>query len=230
MYSSCIVVDDEPLAIEKIKSFIEKLPQLKLVATFLNGADAIEFIRKNPVELLFLDIQMDKMTGIELLEQLTNRPQVILTTAYSEYALRGFELSVTDYLLKPFTFGRFAQAVNKATEYMSWQQAALSPTKKEADYIFVKSGYKLVKIIQDEILYIEGMRDFQNIVCKTEKVIASCSMHELEVTLTKGFVRCHKSFIVSLAKINSIERERIFIGNKSIPIGETYRDEFYKHI
>jgi two-component system, LytTR family, response regulator len=230
MNFSCVAVDDEPLALEKTRYFIEKLPQLKLVATFRNGSDALNFIRNNNVQLIFLDIQMDKMTGIEMLEQMANRPQVILTTAYSEYALRGFELSVTDYLLKPFTFERFAQAVNKATEYLQWQHNALISEKGTVDYIFVKSGYKLVKIMQDEILYIEGMRDFQCIMCKTEKILASHSMLELEKILNKGFVRCHKSYIVSIPKINSIERERIFIGNKSIPIGEMYREEFYKHI
>jgi len=230
MNFSCIAVDDEPLALEKTRSFIEKLPQLNLVATFRNGAAALDFIRNNDVQLIFLDIQMDKMTGIEMLEQMPDRPQVILTTAYSEYALRGFELSVTDYLLKPFTFERFAQAVNKATEYMHWQQSAHAPAKQDVDYIFVKSGYKLVKILQNEILYIEGMRDFQCIMCKTEKVLASHSLQELEKLLNKGFVRCHKSYIVAVSKINSIERERIFIGNKSIPIGEMYREEFYKHI
>jgi len=230
MNFSCIAVDDEPLALEKIRSFIEKLPQLKLVSTFRNGSDALNFIRDNNVEIIFLDIQMDKMTGIEMLEQMTNRPQVILTTAFSEYALRGFELSVTDYLLKPYTFERFAQAVNKATEYLQWQHNTLISEKCTVDYIFVKSGYKLVKIMQDEILYIEGMRDFQCIMCKTGKILASHSMLELEKILNKRFVRCHKSYIVSIPKINSIERERIFIGNKSIPIGESYREEFYKHI
>lgn len=230
MNFSCIAVDDEPLALEKIRSFIEKLPQLNLVATFRNGAAALDFIRNNAVQLIFLDIQMDKMTGIEMLEQMPERPQVILTTAYSEYALRGFELSVTDYLLKPYTFQRFAQAVNKATDYIAWQQKEILTAKEPVDYIFVKAGYKLVKILKDEILYIEGMRDFQCIMCKTEKVLASHSMQELEKMLDKGFVRCHKSFIVSVSKINSIERERIFIGNKSIPIGEMHREEFYKHI
>jgi DNA-binding LytR/AlgR family response regulator len=230
MNFSCIAVDDEPLALEKVKLFIEKLPQLKLEATFRNATDALYFVRSHDVKIIFLDIQMDKMTGIEMLEQMANRPQVILTTAYSEYALRGFELSVSDYLLKPFTFERFAQAVNKTIDFISWKQTALSPEKDATDYIFVKAGYKLVKIMQEDILYIEGMRDFQCIMCKTEKILASHSMQELEKILNKGFVRCHKSFIVSIPKINSIERERIFIGGKSIPIGEKYREEFYKHI
>ena len=146
MTISCIAVDDEPLAIEKIKSFAEKLPQLQLVATFTNSVNALEFIRNNAVQLIFLDIQMDKMTGIEMLEKMIIRPQVILTTAYGEYALKGFDLSVTDFLLKPYTFDRFSLAVNKATEYIPWQQNSLTISQRPVNYIFVKSGYKLVKI------------------------------------------------------------------------------------
>ena len=136
-----------PLAIEKIKSFTEKLPQLQLVATFTNSVSALEFIRNNAVQLIFLDIQMDKMNGIEMLEKMISRPQVILTTAFGEYAMKGFDLSVTDFLLKPYTFDRFSLAVNKATDYIQWQQTSWLSVRKPVNYIFVKSGYKLVKII-----------------------------------------------------------------------------------
>lgn len=226
----CIAVDDEPLAIEKIKSFTEKLPQLQLMATFSNSVSALEFIRNNAVQLIFLDIQMDKMSGIEMLEKMIIKPQVILTTAYSEYAMQGFDLSVTDFLLKPYTFERFSLAVNKATEYISWQQNSVAVSQRPVNYIFVKSGYKLVKIFIDDILYIEGLRDYQNIVTTTEKIIASHSINELEKLLSDGFVRCHKSFIVSLSGINSIEHDRIRIGNKYIPIGDSYKEDFYKKI
>ena len=230
MSISCIAVDDEPLAIEKIKSFAEKLPQLRLVATFTNSFVALDFLRNNAIQLLFLDIQMDKMSGIELLEKMASRPQVIITSAFSEYAMKGYDLSVTDFLLKPYTFDRFSLAVNKVTDYIQWQQAALITVKKPVDYIFVKSGYKLVKIFIDDILYIEGMRDYQNIVTPTEKIIASHSINELEKLLPAGLIRCHKSFIVSLAGITSIEHDRIKIGNKYIPIGDSYKADFYKNI
>lgn len=230
MSISCIAVDDEPLAIEKIRSFSEKLPQLQLVATFTNSLAAFEFIRNNAVQLVFLDIQMDKMTGIELLERLVSRPQIIITSAFSEYAIKSYELAVTDYLLKPFTFDRFSQAVNKVSDYIQWQKAAQMSTRKPVDYIFVKSGYKLIKILIDEILYIEGMRDYQHIVTTTDKIIASHSISELEKLLPAGLVRCHKSFIVSLAGITSIEHDRIKIGNKYIPIGDSYKTQFYKNI
>ncbi len=230
MIISCIAVDDEPLSIEKVKSFAGKMPQLQMVATFTNSLSAFEFVRNNSVQLIFLDIQMDKMTGIEMLEKMVIRPQVILTTAYSEYAMKGFDLSVTDFLLKPYTFDRFSLAVSKATEFILWQQSSPSVNLKPVNYIFVKSGYKLVKIFIADILYIEGMRDYQNIVTYSEQTIASHSINELEKLLPEGLVRCHKSFIVSLSAITSIEHDRIRIGNKYIPIGDSYKDEFYKHI
>jgi two-component system, LytTR family, response regulator len=230
MSISCIAVDDEPLAIEKIKSFAEKLPQLRLEATFTNSLNALEFLKNNAVQLLFLDIEMDKMTGIELLEKMASRPLVIITSAFSEYAMKGYDLSVTDFLLKPYTFDRFALAVNKVTDYIQWQQAALIKVSKPVDYIFVKSGYRLVKIVIHDILYIEGLRDYQNIVTPTEKIIASHSINELEKLLPAGLIRCHKSFIVSLAGITSIEHDRIRIGNKYIPIGDSYKTDFYKNI
>jgi two-component system, LytTR family, response regulator len=230
MSISCIAVDDEPLATEKIRSFSEKLPQLELVATFSNSIAALEYIKNNAIQLIFLDIQMDKMNGIEMLEKLAIRPQVILTTAFGEYAMKGFDLAVTDFLLKPYTFDRFCFAVNKATDYIQWQQSGLKKVNKPVDYIFIKSGYKLVKIFIDEILYIEGMRDYQNIVTRSEEIVASHSINELEKLLPAGYIRCHKSFIVSLAGINSIEHDRIRIGSKYIPIGDSFKEEFYKSL
>ena len=223
-------MDDEPLALEKIKLFAGRLPQLILEATFGNGTDALQYLTNHKIDIVFLDIQMEKLNGIELLEKLDIKPQVILITASANYALKGFELSVTDYILKPYNFDRFAASVHKASEYLQWQQRATLQVKTEAEYVFVKSGYKLVKIMLNDILYIEGMRDFQSILCKSGRIMASHSMQELENMLSHTFVRCHKSFIVSIPKIESIERERIFIGSKSIPIGEMYRNEFYKHL
>jgi len=173
---------------------------------------------------------MDGISGLEMVAQLTSKPQVIFTSAYHEYALQAFELAVTDYLLKPYSFDRFVQAVNKASDYLQWQQGALAVTSPAIDYLFVKSGYKLVKIFVNEILYIEGMRDFQSIVTPTAKILANLSFHELERILPKNFVRCHKSYMVSLPMIESIENDRIKIGSKLIPIGETYKAAFYRLI
>jgi two-component system LytT family response regulator len=230
MNIKCIAVDDEPLAIEKVKSYVEKLPSLQMVATFRNATDALEYVQNNAVHLIFLDVQMNRMNGIEMLERMIKRPQVILITAFGEYALKGYDLAVTDFLLKPYTFERFSLAVSKVAEYMQWQHHGIFTAQDPVNYIFVKSGYKLVKIFLNEILYIEGMRDYQSIVTPTEKILASHSISELEKLLPKGLVRCHKSFIVSIAKINSIERDRIRIGNKFIPIGDTYKDDFYSHL
>lgn len=230
MNIKCIAIEDEPLALEKLKSFIGKLPQLELVAAFRNAQSALEFIWHNPVQLIFLDIKMDGLSGIEMIEQMGIRPQVIFTTAYNEYAIRAFELAATDYLLKPYTFERFCQAVNKADEYLKWKQSAAIANKTQTDYIFVKSGYKLVKIILKQVLYIEGMRDYLCIVTPESKVLASITFLEIEKILPKDFVRCQKSYIVSISKIESIENDRIKIGNKYIPIGDTYKESFYKQI
>lgn len=226
----CVAVDDEPLALEKLKNFIKKLPQLELLASFNNSKAAFEFISKNPVHLLFLDIQMGAMSGIDIVEQMPDRPQVIFTTAFNEYAIKAFELSVTDYLLKPYTFERFRQAVNKASDYIQWQAIDSSNFRQSVDYIFVKSGYKLVKIVLDEILYIEGMRDFQHIITTQSKVLISHSFQELEKMLPSDFIRCQKSYIVSKSKIENIEKDRIKIGEKLIPIGEAFKENFYNRL
>lgn len=230
MNIKCIAVEDEPLALEKLKSFIVKLPQLELVGTFRDAQSALEFIWHNPVHLIFLDIKMDGVSGIEMIEQMGLRPQVIFTTAYSEYAIRAFELAATDYLLKPYTFERFCQAVNIADEYLQWKQSATKADKSQTDYIFVKAGYKLVKVILKDVLYIEGMRDYQCIVTPESKVLVSLTFHELEKILPKDFVRCQKSYIVAISKIDSIENDRIKINKKYIPIGDSYKEFFYKQI
>ena len=226
----CIAVDDEPLAIEKMKYFIGKLPQLTLLATFSDASSAATFLYSNKVQLVFLDIQLDGSSGITLAESLSSNPQIIFTTAYHQYAIKAFELAATDYLLKPFTFDRFHQAVNKVIDYLNWQQNTSYPGHKNVDYLFVKSGYQLVKVILNEVLYIEGMGDFQCIFTLNAKIIASHSFIELERTLPDNFVRCQKSYIVNLPKIDSIENDRIKIGNKLIPIGETFKDSFYRKI
>jgi DNA-binding LytR/AlgR family response regulator len=173
---------------------------------------------------------MDGTNGLEMVAQLTSKPQIIFTTAYHEYALQAFELAVTDYLLKPYSYDRFVQAVTKASDYLQWQQVSVAATVPATDYLFVKSGYKLVKIFVNEILYIEGMRDFQSIVTTTAKIVASLSFAELERILPPNIVRCHKSYMVSIPMIESIENDRIKIGNKLIPIGETYKEAFYRQI
>jgi two-component system, LytTR family, response regulator len=225
---SCIAVDDEPLALEKIVSFIERLPNLILKATFDKSVDALAWLSSNKTDLLFLDIQMETMTGLDLLAALPDRPQVILTTAYSEYALKGYEFEVTDYLLKPYSFERFAQAVNKATKRVSERT---ENHESIPDFIFVKADYRLVKIMLSEILYIEGMRDYRCIYTQTGKILTQQTFSSFEEQLPASmFARIHKSYMVSFPKIESIEKHRIKIGKELLPISESYREEFYRKI
>jgi two-component system, LytTR family, response regulator len=228
MNYTCIAVDDEPLAIEKIVSFVERLPFLMLKATFDNAIDALAYLSTNKTDLLFLDIQMDRMTGLDLLCALPDRPQVILTTAYSEYALKGYEFEVTDYLLKPYLFDRFAQAVNKAVKRLSEKTIT---TEAAPEFIFVKTDYRLVKVLLADILYIEGMRDYRCIYTSCGKILTQQTFGSFEEQLpSTQFVRIHKSYMISLSKIESIEKHRVKIGKEILPVSESYRDGFYKRI
>ena len=226
MIYQCITVDDEPLALEKINGFVEQLPQLKLLASFDNARDALAFLTNSPVDILFLDIQMDRLTGLDMLAALPEKPQVILTTAYSEYALKGYELEVTDYILKPYSFERFARAANLAIKRLEEKINSSS-----ADFIFVKTDYRLVKIKLDDILFIEGMRDFRCIVTNSGKILTQQTFGSFEEQLpATAFSRIHKSYMVAIAKIESIEKHRIKIGKELLPVSESYREGFYKII
>jgi DNA-binding LytR/AlgR family response regulator len=228
MNYTCIAVDDEPLALEKIVSFVSRLPFLTMKATFDNAVDALAYLSDNKADILFLDIQMETMTGLDLLAALQEKPQVILTTAYSEYALKGYEFEVTDYLLKPTSFERFAQAVNKAVKRLQEKQVQ---HENPADFIFVKTDYRLVKVMLSEILYIEGMRDYRCIHTPTGKILTQQTFGLFEEQLpANGFVRIHKSFMVALAKIESVEKHRIKIGAALLPVSESYREKFYQLI
>jgi len=226
MEISCIAVEDEPLALEKLVQFIDDTPWLELKAKFTNSMEALSYLQRNEVQLMFLDIQMDCLTGLQMLDLLASKPRVIITTAYSEYALRGYEYGIADYLLKPYSFERFLQAVQKVkTDVLP---VLLSPA---SSFIFIKVDYRILKVDYDQILYIEGMRDYRCIVLPTGKLLTSTTFAELEATLPKQmFARIHKSFIVSLQKIKSIERHRVYIHDKILPIGETYKQEFYQMI
>lgn len=225
----CIAIDDEPLALKKVQSFIEKINGLTLVNSFDNALDAIPFINEEKVDLIFLDIQMERFTGIQFLESVKNHPQVIITTAFEDYALKGYDFNVTDYLLKPYSFDRFVQAINKAMENIKTKQP--NALTEERDFIFVKTEYRLEKVLLDEILYIEGMRDYLQIVTKTKKIMTLQNFKFLESKLTPPqFLRVHKSFMVSINNIESIERNIIKIKDKLIPISGTYKEIFYKVI
>lgn len=223
---SCIIIEDEPLALEKTKGFVEKVPFLNLSATFDNALTGLNYLRNNKVDLLFLDINMDELTGIELLQSSRINSQVIITTAYHEYALKGYELQITDYLLKPFEFSRFLQAVNKAQENLA-QKKSDSPV----DFIFVKTENRLEKIMINEIIYIEGMRDYRRIHTTTKKIMTLQNFSEFERLIPASLVcRVHKSFMIALNKIESIERSRIKIADQLIPVSDTYKDTFFQLI
>jgi DNA-binding LytR/AlgR family response regulator len=223
---TCIIIEDEPLALEKTKDFLNKVPFLNLTATFDNALNGLTYLNNNKVDVLFLDINMDELSGIELLESSKINSQVIITTAYQEYALKGYELHITDYLLKPFTFNRFLQAVNKAQENLSQRS-----TEKQLDFIFVKTENRLEKIMINDILYIEGMRDYLRIHTSTKKIMTLQSFNELEQLIPAHLVcRVHKSYMVAVNKIESIERSRIKIADQIIPVSETYKEAFLQLI
>ena len=223
---TCIIIEDEPLALEKTKDFIMKVPFLHLSATFDNALTGLAYLNNNKVDLLFLDINMDELSGIDLLESSKIDSQVIITTAYQEYALKGFELQITDYLLKPFTFNRFLQAVNKARENLDHHEPGAQP-----EFIFVKTENRLEKVMFDDILYIEGMRDYRRIHTAKKKIMTLQNFGEFEQLVPSNLLcRVHKSYMVSLNKIESIERSRIKIGDQMIPISETYKDAFFQLI
>ena len=223
---TCIIIEDEPLALEKTKDFVNIVPFLNLSATFDNALNGLTYLNNNKVDVLFLDINMDELSGIELLESSKINSQVIITTAYQEYALKGYELHITDYLLKPFTFNRFLQAVNKAQENLNQRI-----TEKQLDFIFVKTENRLEKIMISDIMYIEGMRDYLRIHTSTKKIMTLQSFNELEQLIPAHLVcRVHKSYMVAINKIESIERSRIKIADQIIPVSETYKEAFLQLI
>ena len=226
MNINCIIIEDEPLATDKLIAFIGRVPNLTLLATFDNALLAMDFIKVNPVDLIFLDIQMEQLTGIEFLERVQTTAQVIITTAYSEYALKGYEFKVSDYLLKPYAFGRFVQAMDNVKEQHRLRQM---PVADDIDFIFVKTEYRIEKVNLEDILYIEGMKDYLRLVTTNGNIMTLQRFKTYEEFLpAQRFVRVHKSYLVAVAKIESIERNRIKIKDKLIPISDTYKDGFYK--
>ncbi|WP_428655363.1 LytR/AlgR family response regulator transcription factor [Runella sp.] len=236
MILTCVVVEDEPLARNLLEQYILKVSHLQLVKSFSNPLTALEFLRNNSVDILFSDIQMPEITGISLLKILPKKPLVVLTTAYSEYAIEGYELDVLDYLLKPITLERFLKSVEKATQRLSVLPPstipeATAPNDQTQSCIFVKDGTKLVKIRLSEILYIEGLKDYVTIYTKDKKVVTLQTLKSLEVLLTPHhFIRVHHSYIVSFEAIDTIDKEKIQIGKMWIPISDTYRKSFKEFI
>lgn len=229
MSVSCVIVDDEPLARSLLKDYVSKVPSLKLVDVFSSPVAAMDVIQKQQVDLLFLDIQMPEITGISFLKILKRKPYVVLTTAYSEYALESYELDVVDYLLKPITFSRFLQAVDKVNSRINSASAPVDKVipNSSQPFIFVKDGTKLVKVMWADILYIEGLKDYVTIHTKQQKVVSLQRLKSLEEQLPADqFIRIHNSFIVSLQAIESIHKNEVHIGTSALPISDSYRKTF----
>lgn len=223
MKINCIAIEDEPLALKKIKEFIEQVDFLNLLAGFDNAIEAIGFLKKNSVDLIFLDIRMKKLSGIQFLESLQIKPKVIITSAYDEYAIKGYELDVVDYLLKPFTFERFLKSVDKVYNQLNGLES-----NNSNDYIFVKTEYRIEKVEIKDILFIQGMKDYLQIHTTDRKIMTLQTFKNLlEILPQIDFQRVHNSYIVSISKIENIERNRIRIGKDLIPISDSYKDKFY---
>ncbi|MDP4207377.1 MAG: response regulator transcription factor [Bacteroidota bacterium] len=234
MKISCIAIDDEPLALDIIREYTTKIPYLNLMATFDNAIESIDFLKSNTVDLLFLDIQMDELTGIQLLNILKTKPLVIFTTAYDSYAVQGYELDAVDYLLKPISFERFMKAVEKVYERMNKKEEPAPVTASGNssmcgdDYFFVKTEFRLERLKFSEVLYIEGMGDYLMIHTSDKKIMTLQNFKKVEELLPENnFCRVHKSYLVAMDKIECIERNRIKIGNTLIPVSDSYKKVFY---
>jgi two-component system, LytTR family, response regulator len=224
----CVVIDDEPYARQLLQEFIAKVPSLKLEGSFSSALTALPVLAKKNIDVLFLDIQMPDISGIDFLKTLDKKPSVIFTTAFAEYAIDGFELDVADYLLKPFDFSRFLKAVNKISQ-RSEPTASTNKTASadRSEFIFIKDGTKLVKVNLAEILFIRGNREYVTVVTDANKIMSLQSMKALEGNLSENFVRVHNSFIVNVTRIDSISKDGIEIGKELIPIGTTYKKTFF---
>lgn len=224
MKINCIAIEDEPLALKKLTEFIGQVDYLNLLEGFNNAIDAIGFLKKNTVDLIFLDIRMKRLSGIQFLESLQIKPKVIITSAYDEYALKGFELNIADYLLKPITFERFLNSVDKIYEQLKSVKGTLTN-----DFIFVKTEYRIEKVVLKDILFVQGMKDYLQIHTIDRKIMTLQTFKNLLDILPLGdFQRVHNSYVVSISKIESIERNRIRIGNELIPISDSYKNQFYE--
>ncbi|MFZ1677521.1 MAG: LytTR family DNA-binding domain-containing protein [Saprospiraceae bacterium] len=227
----CITVDDEPLALDLLEDNIRQIPFLQLIKQCKNAFEATEVLQNEKIDLIFLDIQMPGLTGLQFVKSLPTRPMIIFITAYKNYALEGYELDVLDYLVKPVSFERFLKAVNKSREYHALKNASLEDPEKE--FFFVYAKYNLVKIQFRDITYIEGLKDYIKIYLDHEvrPIITRLSMKALEEKLpAKKFMRVHKSYVVATDKILSIRNNIIKLNNAEIPLGDFYKESFFKMV
>ena len=219
----CLVVDDEELARILLKTYIQKMDNLALIGTTENPLEALELLDNQEVDLLFLDVQMPELSGIEMAKLINPKTRIIFTTAYSEYAMTGFDLNVLDYLLKPITFERFQQAIEKAKDYFQ--------ISNQEETIIIKSGYDLHKIRLDEILFIEGSSEYVIFQTLSKRIMSYQTLKSLELSLpNQQFMRVHRSYIVNKMKVNALKNKELLIGNFKIPVSETYLEEVRKYL
>lgn len=237
MIINCVAIDDEPLALDIISDYCSKISYINLLQTFTSPVASIDFLKSNKVDLLFLDIQMEQLTGIQLLNVIKSKPQVIFTTAYDSFAVMGYELDAVDYLLKPISFERFLKATSKAYEKIqsdkntAVEKTILMNENIKHDYFFIKTDAKMQKVNYSDVLYIEGQSDYLKVVTEKERHMTLMNFKKIEEILpNEHFVRVHKSYIVALSKIEFVERNRIKIKDQYIPISESYRTQFFKAI
>ncbi|MBC7920500.1 MAG: response regulator transcription factor [Ferruginibacter sp.] len=224
---NCIIVDDEEMSRTIVKHFVEQTSSLQLLRVYKDAIEASNFLRENPVDLLFLDVEMPKMSGIDLLKVLTTRPEVILITSKTEHAVEAFEYSVTDYLVKPITYPRFLQAVEKARQKLEGRGVQPEPPID----IYIRTDSKIVKVSLKDLLYVEALTDYVVLHTEQNQYIAHSSMKGIEKKLTaREFIRIHRSYIVNLTKIDSIKKLSVLINKKSIPIGTSYKEGFIKRL
>ena len=231
MRYTCLIVDDEQLARELLKEYVSKTPALELKGMCKNPLEAMEIMAQEQIDILFLDIQMPELTGIEFVKTLQQKPVIIFTTAYSEYALEGYQLDVVDYLVKPFPLDRFIKAVNKATEFIDLKKKASLGGKDADEYILLHADHKIYKVALDDIQYIEGLKEYVSYFTKEKRIIVLQSLKSIEETLPSDrFIRVHRSYIVPIHKIKTLDGNQVQIGDKLIPIGRSYKDEVLKRV
>jgi len=232
----CIVVDDEPMARDIIKRYIEQMPNLQLMGEFGNAIEANIFLQSSQVDIIFLDIRMPQLNGTDFVRSLYQIPKIIFTTAHKEYAHEGFELDVVDYLLKPIRFDRFLRAVSKAFPQQNAEPETntytpVADTKPENSFIYLKANRKMIRVVLDDILYIESIRDYVKVVKQNSSIISRQTISSIEVTLPEDkFFRIHRSYIISIDKIKTFTHEIVEIGDKELPIGKLYRNSFLKRL
>ncbi|GGE97699.1 LytR/AlgR family response regulator transcription factor [Flavobacterium limi] len=235
----CVIIDDEPLAVDLLKDFVSKVDSLELISTFNNAIDAVSYINQNNVDLIFLDIQMPHFSGIEFLNTIEKKPLIIFTTAYSDYAVEGFNLGAVDYLVKPIPFHRFLKAVVRAQQILNPPIVPIQTISEntsipelEQDFMFVRAEYENVKMNFSDILFIEGLKDYVKIYTTDNKfTLTLISLIKLENLLfSKGFSRIHRSYIINIKHVKSIQKNKVLISGKRIPISESYKTAFFERI